>query len=241
MAGFLYYVPGNDGAARAHAAARPAVFGPDPKINCRHTDAGPDGQGGIVYCLGDPRLEPFNRDLGYYPERQTWTPFKGFWLGMLTASPPKPAEIERLPQRRGLPVRLGDGQLWTIPQARLLPQRIGVDAQGELVGAVRAEYAAIVADAERVWKAIGQSVEEGATGTVSLTLGDEWRIALRLLSLNYYLADEEATVLGLLDQDVLGEALLAFIDWRAFEATAKALADAQAKKASAGASDTPNT
>jgi hypothetical protein len=121
MAGFLYYIPDGTREKVTLAALREAGLGyafernPTPAMVSR----GPDGRAGCV--LADPQRVPAG-EIGYYPDRQTWRQAAGYWVGMLSSSPPGPKDLARVKMLadRAWPVQLADDREWLIPVARAI-------------------------------------------------------------------------------------------------------------------------
>jgi hypothetical protein len=168
---------------------------------------GPDRLSGTLAtpCSGILSLE-------YRPEAQRWVKLPGgVWLGVDKAERPEPSALQRAEIRTGHLVKLGDGQCWEIPVARLatggsgLPRRRVLAADGTRTWEVDAAYAGLTDAAARVWMALrGQSV----------SMADEEvdRACGAALAVNYRLGLVEALVLGLLTDTAIRGILEALVD-----------------------------
>lgn len=98
---------------------------------------GPGGKPGqIVSWSGD--------GLSYLPERQDWFPAlpdpkrklkaARFWIGTRKGEKPAPQDLARTSQATfdGVPMPLGDGNIWVIPNALRFPHYLGLNPEGEL-------------------------------------------------------------------------------------------------------------
>lgn len=147
MRRFLYYLPNRDQpggqseADRIRAAGLGERFGlfaadrptlePPTNFARQAVARGPDGQAGLLVsptqgggCI-------------YAPDAQSWIDCGGWWLGWNIGDRPTPRDLERADPIRGQALPLGDGQLWTIPVARLLPQIRRWDPAHQAFGAAR--------------------------------------------------------------------------------------------------------
>lgn len=118
MAGFLYYLPGNDaptpdrlravGFDHADSAALPG---------CKCTK-GPDGDIGWVFNLGSPKHPDGRSPAAHYVDaKQTWAECADgkWWLGWETENPPTPEDLQHAHLHRSIPVDLGEAGTWQIP------------------------------------------------------------------------------------------------------------------------------
>jgi hypothetical protein len=95
--------------------------------------AGPDGGGGKLVTFDAPGLPDTPRSIE--PTTQTWLPApidgdlaKGrYWLGFVNDAKPTPEELQRRDQIDGEPVKLADGNYWTIPIGEFCPKRLTFD------------------------------------------------------------------------------------------------------------------
>lgn len=81
----------------------------------RQTAGGKPGPGDKAGCA----FGPVGKDIGYYPQSQTWIQAQGYWLGWKTDDPPGPADLKREQMAAGQEVELGDGNLWHVPKVRI--------------------------------------------------------------------------------------------------------------------------
>jgi len=214
MAGFLYYVPESltIGEFRRSHLTR---FGEVLSLATRGVEAGPDGKSGTILVIErEHKPRP-----GYFAERQEWqqAPGAAWWVGWERESRPIPVDLQRDEVVAGHEIKLEDGNLWTIPLVRLamggsaLDQRLRLRADGGLIEQPLQRYAAITRLAEQIWQLVrGQADQEEPAIEV------EWDHAIQALAMNYYLAAEEVSVLGLLTKKRIGDILLALIDWPTF-------------------------
>ena len=168
---------------------------------------GPEGQAGVVFSFTGANLSlagsaKFERHA--LLDAEVWCAASG--------RAAKPEDCERDDAVAGHPVRLGDGQLWTIPVARNytgatgLPMRMRFTASGWVPGEVYDEqHRELFAHACRAWDSIGPDSD-------SLTLDDECGIAAMAISTNYRLGPVEISALGLITTEVEGEIVGALCD-----------------------------
>jgi len=236
MTQFVYFVPGDGGAAPALLAAiglghvGPAASG--------RIDKGPEAKPGTLVrstAGGATGRLAFNDLLLWRPE-----PERRWWLGFDEQAPPGPDDLIRASGTTpGLPVVLGDGREWECPTARdgdgtcRLPMRIGLDAEGKDTFDVIAARAALWAMAGEAWEhamaeavAAGEGAETPAGG---MTIAKAVEIAAECLATNYRVGVTEVKALGLLTTRNARDVLAALIDWKAFiEMVAAASAEAPA-------------
>ncbi len=186
----------------------------------------------------------FARDLdhgkvGYFPSTQTWikAPGADWFIGWHNDSPPMPADLQRAELLPGHAVTLDDGNAWTIPIVRLvtgdigLPQRLGLDDNGQVVKKPLDRYAELTAIAEELWTLL-QGQQEAAASSLEI----DWDYGIKALATNYYLSGQEISALGLFTEKKLGEAVLALVDFPTLKLLVKELAETQKKKPNLSAS-----
>ncbi|MBE3131958.1 MAG: hypothetical protein IMZ55_00665 [Acidobacteria bacterium] len=253
--GLLYYLPGlNSRPTPEQIRAAGLGYALDGcAVSAVGVTGGPDGGSGQLLTRDDPQRPAL---VGYYPAKQTWrkvaqspipnpqSPIPNHpWIGLTTAEPPGPDDLQRRDALAGHTVRLGDGRLWTVPIARAhaeddasvwrwyqrLPETCELDEQGQWVrGQVVARYRELWDLAAAWWEAflMGGQRDETAEGTVMrFDFAGSADAAVRILACNYRIGRMEAAMLGLLDERSVSEILGAVIDWPTRQAWLKKKAD----------------
>ena len=230
MAGFLYFAPARPRVDRAWVTDHGPAYAFDDddwgRMSQGELGQGPGDQRGCLFArrAGEPHA------LGYAPDRQRWAKAAGsgeYWLGYDTAEPPTPAHLERAEIIDGHLVRLGDGQQWLVPVARMfsggtaLPQAIVLGPNGEKVLRALPAYVAIARHADRV-----------ATD-IHIGMSDGWDIAVEALALNYRIGPDEASLLQLLTTPIVPNVLEALVDVPTLRAVARQRLEAAASKKNA--------
>jgi len=200
--GPLYFVEGMTESAEIEATierlglsyAFVSGFSPNPITH------GPSGKPGCVLAAGveaHGAEAPFG---AYVPDTQEWheAPGKGFWVGWDNSRPPRPVDLQRREILEGRNVKMGDGQLWHVPTARLWPtgesafeQRMILQADGTWAKKPLDKYAKLCEIAERL-----DAIREKET--VEFDESDAVSMAVNILAVNYRVGPVEAHVLGLL-------------------------------------------
>jgi hypothetical protein len=172
---------------------------------------GPGGAAGTILAPlpSDPTrpLPP----IGYYPHAQTWQDGAGYAVGL----PETGAAPDDLARRRIIPgysLPLADGQTWTIAVLRYgdgrcgLPERLGVDAGGALTRALKPEW-------RDDWALAGRIVDQFlGRSRETISTDEAFRIALRILAVNYRVCPWGASLLGLFDEETVLAVLGCAID-----------------------------
>jgi len=237
MAGLVYFCAGRDTVREADLAALglAGVFR-GRGIHHRGCDNGRFGRGVTFQPAPPPRASwP---TLGCWREGETaaerqqrWSPLaEGLWVGSYESAPPMPDDLARPQRVEGHWVRLGDGQDWLVPVARMLnggtrlPQALEIGADGAIVkGAVIAPYAEFSEHALAFW----DMLEE--TSRYALL---EWApLAVEALAVNYHVSGRGLAHLGLLDTAVVEAVLDAVLD---MPTLAAAMEGDQKKEGAAG-------
>lgn len=239
MAGLLYYLP-TEKAALTPEQIEDAGLGYALPRKCpqpmRSVQGGPDQQQGVIIAVEGSISGGL---IGYYPDRQTWRrlPSGAAWVGYYTDQPPTPAELVRDKQLPGHLVTLGDDQDYEIPVARgfsddeenvggyqALPSISTLDDEGNWTpGGVVAKHAELWEVAQRWWDSFVGAAAEDQQPTETGGLRVEFDFAglndaaLTALATNYRLGKAEVALLGLFDQEIVREILLAVIDWPTIE------------------------
>lgn len=204
MACFLYFLPGVSNGTISRDVVierglgdvlRDCVAGPRDfdRLTVRPVVHGPEGAGGVIIAADNEKRDV----IGYYPKIQTWENFGSYWLGFDTASPPKPADLERPGRIAGYDHILGDDQVWHVPIIRRysqlpnLPRAMGYDAAGEFALRVLPSY-------EWAWDLSGRIYEKSFNPQQRFPFQDAFDWSVGVLSLNYRIGPREAGLLGLL-------------------------------------------
>jgi hypothetical protein len=225
MRRFLYYIPSVPG-VNPHMLAElgllPRFIGASGGL-IEHVVAGvPDGPAGtgcIVASGGAPIMAS---------EKRVWVQGERFWTCIEDLAP-GPADLVRELGISGYEVTLLDGNAWRVPLVmrweteRLahvpnLPKSMApVLRDGRYVyeSKVRAEFAAVLALAERTFAAFVQEL--------SLPAGSVFADAVELLAVNYRIGVEEAGLIGILDGEASKRVLELAIDLPRLQAQAAAM------------------
>jgi hypothetical protein len=249
MASLLYFLPGTppDEAAvytAVAATAIPASLRAERRLEWRHTDAGPEGEGTVVRR----KLPGHPRRMGYYPDDgQVWEAVTvaasgplaehRVWIGHESTAPPTPADLAAEEMVAGHAVRLADGAEWAIPLARVfpqgtaLPESLRLAPDGKLVKGVLPRFAEFCARVERYWDIYVATLDAVAGGLAAPEWddADAWRLAVEALSLNYHLGPVEVSHLGLVNTSNLAAVIGALFDRPTVEAVFVQLANQQKK------------
>lgn len=230
----LYYLPGVN-AAKDDTIERFGLgyaFEGD-SVPHRAINGGPDGGNGIIIAAGDKTR------IGYFPDRQRWRqiPKSDAWIGIDTEQPPKPHELIRDDRLSGHFVRLADGHDWLVPVACLvveengelvpanaLPYASDLDEQGDWVpSGVHPTYAPLWKIACDWWEAWSDAEvsEENGTTRMRFDFAGLRDAAVRVLGVNYRVANIEAAMLGILDDHVARNVLEALVDAPSIKAFVK--------------------
>ena len=242
MSGFLYFIADAPGVTRGllEELGLASFISETSGIQCNVSD-GPGGRGGVVIAASPETNDGKAATAGYHPKSQEWIeePGKRYWVGYEKERRPAPADLERRDLIAGHPVKLADGNLWTVPVARAvngstpLPRRLSWDGKGWIYGDVLEQYRELFAQACRIWDLlVGALAEKSA----ELTVTDECNVAAMALGLNYRLGPLEISALGLFDTKSEVEVVKAVIDWPMLEEIKKKLA-AEGDTSPAGAGD----
>lgn len=253
MGALLYFLPEVKGGVSALATAsngRLVSYGLadmlGENVSTRGADAGPSGTHGLVVSHSGRATQ-----IGYWPDRQTWSEVPACegrlaaWIGFATDSPPGPDDLARDEQVGGHMIKLGDGREWLIPIARAFPDDSPIDEilrigpNGELVKAPLPKYAAITADADRVWRMMESANDDPnqiPSEDAIIPDLDCIAIATRALAINYRVRTQEVSALDLILRSTVMPVLLALIDYPTRMSVVKDMVAADAKKK--GAADT---
>jgi hypothetical protein len=222
---FIYYVSPKDksNVRREIKGVLPALDGEN--LTMREVFAGPDSCSGLIFGLMEiPK---------YIPKEQTWTHIEsvktevfpdGFWIGYDKL--PKPPELERKNKISGHLVKLGDGNQWEIPVARLytgepmVSQVLKLDpSSGKMLMEIEGKY-------KRIWEIACEYYElrvgayEANADNFKYTFSDIFDLCAEIMGANYVIGKWEISLMGLVNTENLREILEALIDmpriWETF-------------------------
>jgi len=163
---------------------------------------GPDGGAGFVIGWG-----AVGRLTAYRPDRQEWhrcapcgeLPGGRAWIGWDTSERPTPAILARSKQLPGEGVLLADGHEWLIPIATQLPRIMGLDPEtGRVSSVVAPQYKPFLEDA---WQTLASFVDR--QGKIYVEYEPGFAAAVRVLSMNYRITRDLASVLGIISDSHL--------------------------------------
>ena len=230
MSSYLVYIPGAISAKRTEAALEDVglaeiidkEFAADV-CDCR----GPDGERGLLFRWQDQRRLDLCPSINI--QENHWTPAqadaqrglpaKRFWLGRSKYKRVSPEALLRRRWHSGEDVLLDDGQAWTVPIARQLPHRHGM--QGRVV---KSQYRAFF-DRAMEYQQRALDLRNG----VDVVLAGGWRFGVEALAMNYRV---NADVIDWLE--LVTDANIMWLVGATFEMCATDATDAQKKKVSVG-------
>ncbi len=217
---FLYFVPGATAGDKARAALASAPHALEGTPNFWGPQRGPGGKSGQFVAQRGP--------LPYNEAAQVWEEVPGgaYWIGFDRANPPGPEDLARVPQLNGHLVTLGDGRKWLIPVARKYIVEQGV--AGWVVALPRTrrlsaegiwEEKDVVARHRPLWDDVERVInieERYATGdpeaATGISMQSETDLVIRAIATNYRISAREASLLGLVDTDVIVPVVQALMD-----------------------------
>lgn len=215
--GFLYFLPGcpaTGDAARAFGV--PALSQADKDqgegVGVRGVPggfrpAGEAGQGTLAHVETGKGLHDLAAMRWQKIDQSLSGIGKPFWIGWEEAAPPKPQDLARRTLFAGQLLKLGD-EAWQVPVAKLLPRVFGVDPEGHLSQVVAERYREVHDEAWRWCQLRLGLLDGGEIGDAEL-----FRLAARILGLNYRVGVAEIAALGLLDGYTLQRVLDVYADW----------------------------
>lgn len=203
MGALQVYLPGGRGCDPQQLVAVGLADLLDSEVGVSAVDVlqdGPDGGGGVCFFWG-------TTGYGVHLDSQSWIPAKPsgsltagrFWLGWPTGQQPGPSDLERPKGLGGLPVKLDDGNEWTIPVARQVPHKFALDAAGSPVRVVKTRYAQFWQDAlgyYEMFQRIGQ-------GGGEITVAGGWSYAGQALAYNYRINADLIDALELISDECI--------------------------------------
>ena len=220
---FLYYLPGLPNGF----AITPSTL-PEFGLGCifdtetyTRGDAvhGPDGGSGVIVSYAVNGV-----GVGHYSKKQVWQKIHGAaaWVGYEPANMPTPEDLARESGVSGFFKTLGDGNKWLCPLARLasgvpdVPCAHKLDAGKWTRGDPLERYKRLWQVASQFWDIVKPEIDrhmEENTESVKLDFDQEHAFAITALAANYRIQRTEASILGLFDDENVGEILRTLIDW----------------------------
>lgn len=212
---FAIYIPGDDinNEQKLAAVGLPHLMSGAMGLGA---SPGPDGKRGIVFSWPQD-----GKPVGFMPAVQEWFPAVQaadlpacrYWIGFAKDSPPTPRELSWKKQFDGHEVTLGDGKLWKIPCAGMLPQVLRMGEDGRARFEIRKQFKAYF-DESAEWM-VKLALQETETLVRELST-DVFLFVEKALSLNYMLTPEVVSKLELIGTDTLKDCLFAIFDQCAF-------------------------
>jgi hypothetical protein len=162
---------------------------------------GPEDKSGVILAYTSPATD-IPRRIDFRPAEQEWTKVDdGLYIGIDTAEPPTPDDLQRAAQFGGYWAPL-NGHKWLIPVIRrpddttLLPRSWKWDATGRDVQPIKREYRAFWDEtAEVLGWFLADELPATATSVRALEL------CVRALSINYRFGRNEQNLIGPIDPD----------------------------------------
>lgn len=224
--GFLYFLPGcaaNGDAVRAFGVPVLSMADKDQGegVGVRGVPGGfkPAGEEGQQGTLAHVETGSALHDLATMRWQKIDPSLSGlaksYWIGWEKDAPPKPEGLARRTRFAGQDLKL-NGEVWHVPIARLLPRVFGVDQEGHLSQIVAERYREVYGEAWRWCQLRLGLLEDG-----NIDDGDLFRLAARILGLNYRVGVAEIAALGLLDGYSLQRVLDVYSDWETLHAFVK--------------------
>lgn len=184
---------------------------------------GPDGRAGVL-------IVPMPHDGGtvarteYAPDHQTWhqSDRGDYWIGVDNDHPPTPEGMVRRRPVNGYEEKLGDGRVWLCPMIRTEIVQPGVPMTYGLSGG-RA-FGRVDKRCRKVWEASARwcvrFLEEYQQYRIVdlMDAAEAFEACVDCLNLNYRMGPEEATLLGLLNDESMEKIIDAAIDMPEFRA-----------------------
>lgn len=178
------------------------------------------GKGGWI--VADPDRIDVGR-IAFHAEQQQWQKWKTaagkeIYVGLYTAEPPGPGDLQRRSMLEGTPVELADGRMWQVPVAR----QWDADADPEYVIWSPALPRAATLDDEGNWrvKEVLPKYRELWQASVAyydarLVQGEfnTLRGAAQALGANYLVDEAECSLLGVLSLEHALDVLDALVQW----------------------------
>lgn len=225
---FLYYIPGKkyDDVQPSDLAANPVLAGPffdlihSPKmfkanrVGVTVENRGPDNGAGCIVSV-QPQVDRNLNTPHYNANTQTWRKFGEQWIGWQEDMKPGPESLRRPKQIDGYEVELGDGKIWIAPTVRpfhetqatlgcSLPMMLGIDESRE-------HTARVVERFRDIWETTVRIADIFYNGEqyAQFAFFDD---AVKCLALNYRIGNAEATILELLNTELVETVCGASVD-----------------------------
>ncbi len=226
MASYLLFLPNTKGAdpaqlARVGLASLHADRGPE-FAECFD---GPEGCGNLAFWSVkgvSPVLQAKEYDWTPAPaDKALGLPQKRFWLGVPKGQKVTPDACQREAKRPGYWILAADGQQWEIPAAAKLPHKHGLNEQGEFARIVADQYRDYWSKSEKFAIQFFEALDrldilagqmQMPEEKVEFTLSDTWDFCCQALAINYRLDPAIVSMLGLIDDDFMANAVKAAID-----------------------------
>ncbi len=247
--GFLYFIPGasmsttgREGLAAQLEAARLSNVLPDGSMTQNSVAGGPCGKGnGLMFSCarqgeGDPIFPK------YEPAKQTWIDAGTHCVGYYTDNPPAPSDLVRRRPVHGYAWVDDRDEKWIVPLARvcdgstLLPNTMGIGADGKMVKKPKARYKDLCAFAQAHFEMLTGLLDRG-----EFAYKEDWdthfSVACEALGVNYHVGPYEITVLECMDETGVSDVCARLCDIFGLKAMLDEKADAQKKTDSAETGD----
>ena len=169
-----------------------------PVVQNRGSEKGPAGGGWNLYGSLPAR------DVRFDPQNQVWieSVIGDYWVGMYKDRRPGPADLARPMMLEGHPVKLADGNTWTVPIIRLLsggsmlPQSLRLGRNGEVITTTIPEYSKLSAQVETLWTDFRAAESEPDTEPKRmLSYAELIQLAADCLAWNYYIDIDRINIL----------------------------------------------
>lgn len=176
----------------------------DADLVCADVLKGPDNNPGQIWTWQEG-----DNVAAFQPERQTWQPCHAdgdlpagrFWWGFV--GPLGELDLRRKEVLPGRPITLGN-ETWLVPNITSLPETYAFDASGQPAIVKRREYRWFADDCEWAFAQI--------LGDEPIDVWKQFRVATRMLSLNYRVTPELLMRLELVSPDDAIQILLRACD-----------------------------
>lgn len=219
MAGFLYFLAGGPSKVTLEAT-RQLGLGYAFTGSCASGQCNSNNPVGKAGCIFADRTRHVGREIGMYPDRQTWRKMPAregrpeLWLGYWSDAKPTPRDLLRANAPEGIVVlKLFDGQDWIIPAFTefdetthdgpcALPAALDYDEAGNLIdGKPVGEFAALWESIHPV--ALGLCFgTDGPDAAIRPPTDEDIRVAaIKLLTAKYVVDIPELVALGALSNE----------------------------------------
>lgn len=170
------------------------------------TAKGPNGSSGVMFCTNTAGQPPHR--VGYFPDFQRWQNVLAqpeLWIGVDKEHPPTPADLARKRLLDGHPVKLADGNTYTIPYVRspvhrtALPEDMYRGPDKQFVVELQPAYQEIWDATAAAWDLIYPDTADGKEPE-GMFFEDILDLCIRFIRLNYRYGQSEQAVLRLVDK-----------------------------------------